>query len=151
MLIWMLHFTQQLGGLSAFYPGAPLGNFMFNLMDVVQRMTSADTLTGSRSISCLSNDLVTLKSIRSFMAPSNADTASQMADSIYSSANDQGDDHAITEALKLYRRAARLKPSNGASWWGIGNCFEFWGARRYDLPLHVIASAGARQPLLNII
>jgi hypothetical protein len=102
---------------------------MFNLMDAVQRMTTADTLTGSRSISCLSNDLVTLKSIRSFMAPSKADIASQMADSIYSSANDQGDDHAITEALKVYRRAARLKPSNGASWWGIGNCFEFWGAR----------------------
>jgi hypothetical protein len=148
MLIWMLHFTQQLGGLSSFHPGTPYGNFVFNLVDTVQRMAVADTLTGSRSITCLAHDLVTLRSLRrspplallhnpkpltfsrSFNAPTNSNLALQMADAIFGSANDLGDDHAITEALKLYRRVVRLKPSAGVAWWGVGNCFEFWGARR---------------------
>jgi hypothetical protein len=132
MLIWMLHFTQQLGGISLFTPGSSLGHFSYTLIDTVHRMISAESLSGSRSITCLSHDLVTLRSLRSFIFHTNPDTALQLAESIYSSANDLGDDYAITEALKLYRRAARLKPASGAAWWGIGSCFEFWGARRYS-------------------
>jgi hypothetical protein len=128
----MLHFTQQLGGISLFTPGSSLGHFSYTLIDTVHRMISAESLSGSRSITCLSHDLVTLRSLRSFIFHTNPDTALQLAESIYSSANDLGDDYAITEALKLYRRAARLKPASGAAWWGIGSCFEFWGARRYS-------------------
>lgn len=130
MLIWMLHFTQQLGGASLFTPGSSYGHFSYTLVDTLNRMISAESLSGSRSITCLSHDLVTMRSLRSFIFHTNADIALQLAESIYSSANDQGDDYAITEALKLYRRAARLKPASGAAWWGIGSCFEFWGARR---------------------
>jgi hypothetical protein len=137
MLIWMLHFTQQLGGISRFTPGSPFNNFIFNLADTIQRMTTADTLSGSRSISCLSMDLVTLRSITSFVSPNNFDIALKNAEAIFSSANDLGDDYAITEALKLYRRAVRLRPSSGHAWWGIGSCFEFWGARRWRPSPHV--------------
>ena len=115
MLIWMLHFTQQLGGLSKFTPGSPYHNFIFNLADTVQRMKTAETLPGSRIVSCLSHDLVTLHSLTSFVSPANFDTAIKMADNIFNSANDQGDDYAITEALKLYRRAARYDASNSPS------------------------------------
>jgi hypothetical protein len=131
MLIWMLYFTQQLGGIARFTPGAPYSQFNSLMMDVVQRMMSSELLSGSRTVSCLSNDLATLRSLSSFMAPTHFDTALKMADSVFSSANDTGDDHAITLALALYRRAVRLNPAAGHAWWGIGNCFEFWGARRY--------------------
>jgi hypothetical protein len=37
MLIWMLYFLQQLGGLSKFTPGSPYHQFIFNLADAVRR------------------------------------------------------------------------------------------------------------------
>jgi hypothetical protein len=70
-------------------------------------MKTSELLPASRALSCLSHDLVTLHSLTSFISPANFDTALKMADNIFNSANDQGDDYAITEALKLYRRAAR--------------------------------------------
>jgi hypothetical protein len=130
MLIWMLYFLQQLGGIARFTPGSPYLQFNSLLIDMVHRMASSELLTGSRKITCLSHDLVLLRSLSSFIVPTHFDTAIKMADAIFSSANDQGDDYAITQALKLYRRAARLNPAAGVAWWGIGNCFEFWGARR---------------------
>jgi hypothetical protein len=138
MLIWMLYFTQQLGGIGRFTPGSPYLQFNSLLIDVIQRMTSAELLTGSRTISCLSHDLATLRSLSSFIIPAHFDTALKMADAVFTSANDQGDDHAITQALKLYRRAVRLNPASGVAWWGVGNCFEFWGARRCSPSAHLL-------------
>ena len=123
MLIWMLHFTQQLGGLSKFTPGSNLHNFIFNLADAAQRMKTAETLSGSRTLSCLSHDLVTLHSLTSFISPANFDTALKMADNIFNSANDQGDDYALTQALKLYRRAARCDAREHFS---VPNQTEIW-------------------------